>query len=210
MILAIRSTEWHRVHGTVRARDRPKRLTIDGCRHHLAGGRRTAIGSNRIYIATAGEEHDDAHRCRAEPHRRAPPPTLKLQHRALGYLRLPDAWPRFTTRSSFIGLRAFHPPLEQLLAVHVVLDHARAIVAVGEIPGVRIHEGHECRPAEVRIVGAGHAWRAQRQQALLAVVRELADKMRVGIDDPDVLLRIVRADLDVMRAAPDAIPLRPI
>lgn len=87
LILAIRSTEWHRVHGTVRARDRPKRLTIDGCRHHLAGGRRTAIGSNRICIAPAGEEHDDAHRCRAEPHRRAPPPTLKLQHRALGYLR---------------------------------------------------------------------------------------------------------------------------
>src|SRR6185436_4992769 len=44
---------------------------------------------------------------------------------------------------------------------------------------------------------------------LLAVMRELADEVVVGIHDPDVLLRIVGADLDVVWPAPDLVPLRP-
>ena len=57
---------------------------------------------------------------------------------------------------------------------------------------------------------ARHARRAQRQEALLAVVRELADEVVVGIHDPDVLFRIVGADLDVVRPSPDLVPLRPV
>ncbi len=111
---------------------------------------------------------------------------------------------------ALVRRRPLHAPLEQLLAVHVVLDDARPVVAVGEIPGIGIHERHERGPAEVRVIRAWHAGGAERQEALLAVVRELADEVRVRVDDPDVLLRIVRADLDVVRASPDAIPLRPV
>ena len=48
------------------------------------------------------------------------------------------------------------------------------------------------------------------QHLLLAVVGELGDEVVVGIDDPDVLFRIVGADLDVVRPAPNLVPLRPV
>ena len=62
----------------------------------------------------------------------------------------------------------------------------------------------------MRIVGARYTRRAQCQEALLAVVRELADEVVVGIHDPDVLLRIVGADLHIVWPAPDLVPLRPV
>src|SRR4029450_2130927 len=62
----------------------------------------------------------------------------------------------------------------------------------------------------MRIVGPGDARRAQREEALFPVVRELADEVVVRVHDPDVLLRIVWADLHVVRTAPDAVPLRPV
>ena len=40
--------------------------------------------------------------------------------------------------------------------------------------------------------------------------RELADEVVVGVHDPDVLFRIVGADLHVVRPAPDLVPLRPV
>src|SRR6185369_14136878 len=62
----------------------------------------------------------------------------------------------------------------------------------------------------MRIVGPGDARRAQREEALFPVVAELADEVVVRVDDPDVLLRIVGADLHVVRPSPDAVPLRPV
>jgi hypothetical protein len=50
----------------------------------------------------------------------------------------------------------------------------------------------------------------ERQEPPLAVVAELADEVVVGVDDPDVLFRIVGADLHVVRPAPDRVPLRPV
>src|SRR4030095_8851258 len=109
-----------------------------------------------------------------------------------------------------VGRRSLHSPLQKLLAVHVVLDDACAVIAVGQIPGVLVHEGHERRPAEMGIVGARYTRCAQRQQTLFAVMRELADEVVIGIHDPDIFFRIVGADLDVVRPAPDLVPLRPV
>ena len=51
--------------------------------------------------------------------------------------------------------------------------------------------------------------RAEGQQELAAVVAELVDGVAFGVHDPHVLLRIVRADLDVVRPHPHLVPLRP-
>ena len=45
--------------------------------------------------------------------------------------------------------------------------------------------------------------------SLLAVVGELVDDLHVVVDDPDVLLRIVGADVDRVRAAEQLVPLLP-
>src|SRR6188472_1655176 len=62
----------------------------------------------------------------------------------------------------------------------------------------------------MRIVGARDTGRAQRQQPLFAIMRELADEVVVGIHDPYVLFRIVGADLHVVWPAPDLVPLGPV
>jgi hypothetical protein len=51
---------------------------------------------------------------------------------------------------------------------------------------------------------------AQREQQLLAVVRELVDAVAFRVDDPDVFLGIVGADFDVVRTNPHLVPLRPV
>ena len=51
--------------------------------------------------------------------------------------------------------------------------------------------------------------RADRLHELLAVVRELVDHVHVVVDDPHVLLGIVRADVDRVRAPQQLVPLRP-
>ena len=43
-------------------------------------------------------------------------------------------------------------------------------------------------PVEVLLVGAGPPYGADRLHELLAVVRELEDRVPVVVDDPDVLL----------------------
>src|SRR5690606_14565544 len=47
-------------------------------------------------------------------------------------------------------------------------------------------------------------------QALFAVVAELAHEVSVRVHDPDMLFRIVGTDLDVVRPAPNVVPLRPV
>ena len=56
----------------------------------------------------------------------------------------------------------------------------------------------------------GHARRAKLEQQLLAVVAELVHAVSLGVDDPHALLRIVGADLDVVRAREELVPLGPV
>ena len=60
------------------------------------------------------------------------------------------------------------------------------------------------------VVRAGHAVCADRQQLRLAVVRELVDDVLVVVDQPDVLVRIVRTDRDEVRALQARVPLHPV
>jgi hypothetical protein len=62
----------------------------------------------------------------------------------------------------------------------------------------------------VRGVGAGDVRRTDRLDELLAVVGELVDRVRVVVDDPDVLLRVIRTDVDGVRALEHLVPLRPL
>ena len=55
-----------------------------------------------------------------------------------------------------------------------------------------------------------HVGCANGLQQLFAVVGELEDRVTVVVDDVDVLLRIVRADVDRMRPAQHLVPLRPV
>ena len=61
----------------------------------------------------------------------------------------------------------------------------------------------------MRRVGAFHLRRADRLHELLAVVREPVDHLHVVVDDPHVFLRIVRADVDRVRAPQQLVPLIP-
>ena len=111
------------------------------------------------------------------------------------------ARPRLAARLALLA------PLPQDVAVHVVLDDALVIVPVGQVHRVGIHEDQEGRPAQVRVVLTRLARRAERQHQLTHVVGELADRVPLRVDNPDVLLGIVGADLDVMRPHPDVVPL---
>ena len=100
--------------------------------------------------------------------------------------------------------------IEQELALRVELRDARAVVAVGDVEAPVGQPRHEGRPVEVRRVRAGNVRRADRLDELLAVVRELVDRVRVVIHHPHVLLRIVRADVDGVRTLEHLVPLRPL
>src|SRR5260370_19582311 len=114
------------------------------------------------------------------------------------------------TRALFIRRSALFAPLEELLAILVILDDPCAVIAVAQIKTAIRLKGHEGWPGEMRIVGARHAWRAQRHDALLSVLREFADEVVICIHNPDVLVGVVGADLNVMWPSPDFVPLRPV
>src|SRR5688572_23504994 len=61
----------------------------------------------------------------------------------------------------------------------------------------------------MRAVSARRVRRADRLDQLLAVVRELVNRVGVVVHDPHVLLGIVRADVDGVRALEHLVPLRP-
>ena len=104
---------------------------------------------------------------------------------------------------------ALDAPLHQELPVLVELRDARAGVAVGDEERAVGQPVDERRPVEVRRVRALHLRRADRLHELLAVVREPVDHLHVVVDDPDVLLRIVRADVDRVRTPQQLVPLIP-
>ena len=92
------------------------------------------------------------------------------------------------------------PQSMQELAVAIELGHPRAGVAVGDEEGAVGQPGDVGRPVEVVGPAAGHAALAHRPHQL-PVVGEDVDDVLVVVDDPDVLLRIVGADQDLVRAA---------
>ena len=62
----------------------------------------------------------------------------------------------------------------------------------------------------MRRVGAGLADGADRLHEPLAVVRELEDRVAEVVDDPDVLVGIVRAHVNGVRPREHRVPLRPV
>ena len=62
----------------------------------------------------------------------------------------------------------------------------------------------------MRAVVAGSALDAERLHELLAVVRELVDDVVPVLDDPDVLLGIVRIHRHRVRPPEQRVPLRPV
>jgi hypothetical protein len=82
----------------------------------------------------------------------------------------------------------------------VVLGDARAAVAVGDEVGAIRQPRNVRRPIEGVRSAAAHAELSLAVYEL-PVVGEAVDHVQLVVDDPDVLLLVVRADLDLMRAA---------
>ena len=95
-------------------------------------------------------------------------------------------------------------PLLDELAVLVQFHDARVAQAVGDEHRAVGQKGDVLRQAVVRLVVAGHIGFAERLHQLLAVVAELVDDVTRVVHDPDVALRVVGADLDLVRAASGA------
>ena len=100
-------------------------------------------------------------------------------------------------------------PLHEELPVLIELRHACAGVAVRDEEGAVGQPIDIGRPVEVRCVRAGYLRSADGLQQLAAIVREAVDYLHVVVDDPDVLFRIVRADVDGVRTAEQLVPLLP-
>ena len=96
-------------------------------------------------------------------------------------------------------LRRLAPVLDELV-VRAELRDARAAVAVGDEIRAVGQPGDVGRPVERVRPAAAHAELALAHLEL-TVVREAIDHVQLVVDDPDVLLGIVRADLDLMRTA---------
>src|SRR5215831_5007499 len=62
----------------------------------------------------------------------------------------------------------------------------------------------------MRCVGTGHVRCPDRLYQLLAVISELVDRMRVIVDNPNVLLRVVGADINRVWTFEHLVPLGPL
>src|SRR5581483_10317398 len=101
-------------------------------------------------------------------------------------------------------------PIHYEFAVLVELCDARAVVAVRHEHGAVRQPRQERGPVEVRAVRPLHGWRAYRLHELLSVVRELVDRVHVIVNQPYVLLRIIRINRNIVRPLHDLVPLRPL
>ncbi len=117
--------------------------------------------------------------------------------------------PRLRLRAR-TSIRSSLAPRRDVVVVLVELHHARVGVAVRVVPAPVRVKRHEGGTVEVRRVVPVHVRRADRLHQLLAVVGELEDRVAVVVDDVDVLLRIVRADVHRVRPAQHLVPLRPV
>ena len=99
-----------------------------------------------------------------------------------------------------VGIDRRPAPVHQELAVAIELRDARAGVAVGDEERAVGQPRDVGRPVEVVRAAPRHAAFAHRLHQL-AVVGEDVDLVHVVVDDPDVLLRIVRVHQDLVRSA---------
>jgi hypothetical protein len=104
-----------------------------------------------------------------------------------------------------VGFAWLHrTPPQQRLSLFAELHHAAVGVAVAhEERPVRQPIDHR-RPVEVLevVVGTEDAHLSEREHLRLAVVGELVNHMIHVVDDPDVTLRVVRLDVNLVRSAP--------
>ena len=112
-------------------------------------------------------------------------------------------------RARLVGRRAAHAPRRDVLAVPIELDDARVRVAVADEEGAVGQPRDVGRPREVRLVVAGHAARADRLHQRLAVARELEERVRAVIDEPDVAIRVVRVHQHAVRTDEQLVVLLP-
>src|SRR6267154_3344271 len=90
-------------------------------------------------------------------------------------------------------------PVHQEFAVLIELRDARAVVSIGHEQGAVRQPRKESWPVEMRAIGAMYRGRANRLHEFLHVMREYVDGVHMIIHDPDMLLRIIRIDRDVVR-----------
>ena len=94
-------------------------------------------------------------------------------------------------------------------AVFIEFHDARIAIAVCDehlAVGKPIDEG---RPVKVLLVAARLIGRAKRLHQLLAIVREFVNRMALIVNYPNVFVRIVRVNGDVVWALEQGIPFRP-
>ena len=103
-------------------------------------------------------------------------------------------------RAGIRGIFRRPAPVLDEVVVRVVFRDARAAVAVRDEVGAVRQPRDVSRPIERVRAAAAHAQLALAHLEL-PVVREAIDHVQLVVDDPDVLLGVVRADLDLMRAA---------
>ncbi len=108
-----------------------------------------------------------------------------------------------------VGRITLDAPVHQELSILVELRDTSAGVTVGHEERPIRQPVHERRPIEVGRISTFLLRRADRLHQLLAVVGELVDHLHVVVDNPHVLLGMVRADVHGMRAPQDLVPLRP-
>src|SRR5262244_3081748 len=101
-------------------------------------------------------------------------------------------------RSRVLRILGRLAPVHNEVVVGVVLDNTGAAVAVGDEVGPVGQPGNVRRPVER--VGPATTY-AELPFAVnqFTVVREAVDHVELVVDDPDVLLFVVGADLDLVR-----------
>src|SRR5262245_61519691 len=103
-------------------------------------------------------------------------------------------------------------PGHQEFALFVELHDARIDVSITDEERYVGKKRDVRRPGEMCLIVSGNAGFSERSHQLLAVVGELENLVPVIIDHPNVPLRIIRTDADVMRTAStlkQLVPLRP-
>ena len=98
----------------------------------------------------------------------------------------------------------------QKFAVFIEFHDARIAVAVCDEHrpvGKPVDEG---RPVEVLFVVARLIGRAEGLYQLLAIVREFVNRMALVVNHPNVFIRVIRVNGDVVRALEHGIPFGPV
>src|SRR5688572_22013009 len=103
-------------------------------------------------------------------------------------------------RSRVLRILRRPAPVSDEVVLRVVLRDARAAVAVSDEVGAIGQPRDVRRPIE-RVRSAAAFAELTLAVYELPVVGEAVDHVQLVVDDPDVLLLVIRADLDLMRSA---------